>query len=258
MPLPDGIDWITGASSGIGRTLALKLAAEGRRVVVSARREEALAELAAEAEGQPGSLIPLPLDITDGPAVEQTVKRIESEIGPLACAVLNAGSHKPVSALSLDPEDFRALAELNLLGTVNCLAAASRPMLDRGRGKIAVVASVAGYFGLPTSAAYGMTKAGLINLVQALEPEFAAAGLKLQLVNPGFVKTPLTDRNRFPMPFLLPVDKAAARLLRGLEGNSFEIAFPWRLAALLRLLRALPMSWALTLTGRLRPKPDRG
>lgn len=254
MPLPEGIDWITGASSGIGRALALKLAGEGRKVVASARDEEALKELAREAEGLSGSIIPLPLDITDGAAVEAAVARIEEEIGPLALAVLNAGTHKPVSAKTLALEDFRMLVEINLMGTVACLIAAAGPMRARGRGQIAVVASVAGYFGLPSSSAYGMTKAGLINMTQALQPEMAAAGLTLQLVNPGFVKTPLTDQNRFPMPFIMPVERAADRLYAGLTSGRFEIVFPRRLAAILRLLRALPMRWALGITKRLQPK----
>ncbi|GAB5470260.1 MAG: SDR family NAD(P)-dependent oxidoreductase [Rhodospirillales bacterium] len=253
MPLPDGIDWITGASSGIGRALALKMAAAGRSVVISARSAEALDRVAAEAEGLPGHLIALPLDVTDAEAVKAAVAEIEADHGPLALAVLNAGTHKPLSATNLDPADFRALAELNLFATVSCLAAALAPMRTRGRGQIAVVASVAGYFGLPTSSAYGMTKAGLINMTQALQPELAAMGITLQLVNPGFVRTPLTDRNRFPMPFLMEPDKAAERFLRGLESGRFEIVFPWRLAAILRLLRALPMSWALAVTKRMKP-----
>ncbi len=251
MPLPAGIDWVTGASSGIGRALALELAARGRSVAVSARREDKLDELVEEGKSLSGRIVPFPLDITDPDAVARTVRRIEQDLGPLATAVLNAGLHMPTKARALSLEDTRTLVELNLLGTLSCLKAALEPMATRERGQIAVVASVAGYFGLPSAAGYGMTKAGLINMTQALQPELAAMGVKLQLVNPGFVKTPLTDRNRFPMPFLMPVEKAAEGLLRGLESDRFEIVFPWRMAALMRLLRALPMGLALKLTRRL-------
>ena len=215
MELPPGIDWITGASSGIGRGLALRLAREGRVVAASARRAGELAALAAEASGLPGRIVPLPLDVTDAAACRAAVARIERELGPLALVVLNAGSHRPVAAASLDPADFRALVELNVMGTVNALAAALPPMLARRRGQVAIVASLAGYRGLPSSAAYGLTKAGLINMTEALQPELRAQGIKLQLVNPGFVKTPLTDRNRFPMPFLMPLDRAVAAFRRG-------------------------------------------
>ncbi|MEO1190794.1 MAG: SDR family NAD(P)-dependent oxidoreductase [Pseudomonadota bacterium] len=253
MALPQGIDWITGASSGIGKALALKMAAEGRTVVISARSEEDLKTVAVEADGLPGKVIPSPLDITDEAAVTAAVAEIEEEHGPLAVAVLNAGTHKPVLAADMTVADFELLARLNLLGTVACLIAALKPMQARGRGQIAVVASVAGYIGLPTSAAYGMTKAGLINMTQALQPDLAAKGVTLQLVNPGFVKTPLTDKNEFPMPFLMQPDKAAERFYQGLESGRFEIVFPWRLAFILKILRALPMGLMLKVTKRMQP-----
>jgi NAD(P)-dependent dehydrogenase (short-subunit alcohol dehydrogenase family) len=252
--LPSGIDWITGASSGIGRGLALRLAREGRVVVASARRTGELGALAAAAGGLPGRIVPLPLDVTDAAACRAAVERIERELGPLALVVLNAGSHRPVAAASLDPADFRALVELNVMGTVNALAAALPPMLARRRGQVAIVASLAGYRGLPSSAAYGLTKAGLINMTEALQPELRAQGIKLQLVNPGFVKTPLTDRNRFPMPFLLPLDRAVEAFRRGLGSARFEIVFPRRLAWVLGLLRHLPNRVALAATRRLLPK----
>jgi len=250
--LPPGVDWITGASSGIGRALALRLAARGRTVAVSARNA---AELQALAAGSAGRLVPLPLDVTDAAACAAAVARIERDLGPLALAVLNAGTHRPVSAASLQPEDFRALAEVNLMGTVNCLAPAVAAMRSRGAGQLALVASVAGWRGLPSAAAYGMTKAGLINLAEALQPELRAMGIKLQVVSPGFVATPLTARNRFPMPFLIPVEKAAAAFERGLRSPRFEIVFPWQMGLLMGLLRRLPNRVALAVTRRLRPAP---
>jgi len=252
--LPPGIDWITGASSGIGRGLALRLARAGRQVVVSARRAGELEALVAEAAGLPGRIVALPLDVTDAAACRAAVQRIEREQGPLALVVLNAGTHRPVSASGLDPDDFRALLELNVMGTVNALAAALPPLLARGRGQVAVVASLAGYRGLPTSAAYGLTKAGLINMTEALHPELRAQGIKLQLVNPGFVRTPLTDRNRFPMPFLMPLDAAVEAFWRGLRSARFEIVFPRRLAWIIGLLRLLPNRVALAATRRLLPR----
>ena len=150
-------------------------------------------------------------------------------------------------------EDLRKLIELNLIGTANCLEAILPVMLSRGEGQIAIVSSVAGYFGLPTSAGYGATKAGLINMAEALQPELKQAGVKLQIVNPGFVRTPLTDKNPFPMPFLMEVDDAAEAFYRGLTSNRFEIVFPRRLAWLLRLLRLLPYRLSLSMTRRLVP-----
>ncbi len=252
--LPDGIDWITGGSSGIGRALALRLARAGRQVAISARDGDALRAVAAEAAGLPGRLLPLPLDVTDAAACRAAVEQIERAHGPLALAVLNAGTHRALSAATLDLADVRALVELNLMGTVNSLAAALAPMRGRRKGQVAIVASLAGYRGLPTAAGYGMTKAGLINLAEALQPELRALGIKLQLVNPGFVRTPLTDRNPFPMPFLMEPEAAAEAFFRGLASRRFEIVFPRRLGWVLGLLRRLPNRVALAATRRLVPR----
>jgi short-subunit dehydrogenase len=182
------------------------------------------------------------------------VERIEGRIAPIALALLNAGSHRPVYADRFDAADFRELAELNLFGTVSCLAALLPRFIARRSGHIAIVASVAGYSGLPTASAYGMTKAGLINMAEALRPELSALGIKLQVVNPGFVRTPLTDRNEFPMPFLIEPEDAAAAIERGLAGGRFEIAFPRHFVLMMKLLRLLPYWLFFAVTRRLLPK----
>ena len=248
------IAWITGASSGLGEALALCMARDGWRVAVSARSAGKLARLQQAAEASSGSVHAFPLDVTDAAATLETVARIEQELGPIDQAVLNAGYHTPVRAAAIDVADFRNLVEINLMGTVNGLAPVLERMIPRGRGRVAVVASVAGYRGLPTSAAYGMTKAGLINMTEALKPELDRLGVTLQIVNPGFVRTPLTDRNPFPMPFLMEVDAAATALYRGLRSRRFEIVFPRRFAYLMKILRCLPAPIAFALTRRLVPK----
>ncbi|MGF1591631.1 MAG: SDR family NAD(P)-dependent oxidoreductase [Kiloniellaceae bacterium] len=245
-----GAVWITGASSGLGAALAGRMSRAGRTVATSARRGEALAERAAADPG-PGSLHPFALDIADAAAVTAGVAAIERALGPIGQAVLNAGTHRPVDPRALKVEDFRALVELNLMGTVNCLAAVLPAMLARRRGRIAVVASVAGYRGLPTAAAYGMTKAGLVNMAEALRVELAPLGIVVQVVNPGFVRTPLTDRNQFPMPFLMEPEAAAEAFFRGLQSDRFEIAFPRRFVLIMKLLRCLPAPLAFAVTRRM-------
>jgi len=248
-----GCAWITGASSGLGRALALRMAADGWRVAASARGAEALAELAQSAQGMNGEIHAYPLDVTQPDAVAASVAAIDRELGPIDQAVLNAGTHQPLLARDFTAKAFRSLIELNLMGTVHCLAAVLPGMIARRGGRIAVVASVAGYRGLPTSAAYGMTKAGLINMAEALKPELDGYGVRLQLVNPGFVRTPLTDKNPFPMPFLMEPEVAAEAFYRGLRSERFEIVFPRRLAYLLKLLRLLPAPLAFAVTRRLVP-----
>ena len=249
----EGFAWITGASSGLGQALARRMAADGWRVAASARNAEALAALAESAAGLPGEIQAFPLDVTDPAAVETTVAAIEAR-GPISQAVLNAGSHRPVRAEGLAAAAFRSLAELNLMGTVHGLTAVLPAMMARRGGRIAIVASLAGYRGLPTSAAYGMTKAGLINLAEALKPELDGHGIRLQIVNPGFVRTPLTDKNDFEMPFLMELEEAAEAFYRGLRSERFEIVFPWRFAALLKILRCLPYPLAFAVTRRMVPK----
>lgn len=234
------IAWITGASSGIGRTLALRLAGAGTTVAASARRADELDLLAKEASGSRGRIAPFPVDVADEAAMARTCAAIDAEIGPLDLAVFNAGTHAPVSVEAFDPAPFRRLMEINYMGVVNGIAAVLPRFIARRSGQIAVVSSVAGYRGLPQAAAYGPTKAALINLCESLKPDLDRLGVRISVINPGFIKTPLTDRNEFPMPFLMPVEAAAQRIVEGLEKGAFEITFPRRFTFLVKLARILP------------------
>jgi NAD(P)-dependent dehydrogenase (short-subunit alcohol dehydrogenase family) len=235
-----GCVWITGAGKGIGRAVALKLAARGRVVAASARTLSDLESLAAEAARLPGRIVPVPLDITDAAAAEAVVAQIEREVGPIGLAILNAGTHVPEHAEGFDLGAFRQVVDTNLGGTANCLAAVLPPLLERRKGRVALVASVAGYRGLPSAGAYGATKAALINLAESLAPELKQKGVTMTLISPGFVDTPLTRKNDFPMPFLIGADDAAERIVKGLDTNKFEIVFPRRMAFSMKLLRLLP------------------
>jgi NAD(P)-dependent dehydrogenase (short-subunit alcohol dehydrogenase family) len=249
MPLPWKTAWITGASSGIGRALALALAREGVVVAASARSQGALESLASEAAN--GRILPTPLDVTDRAAVKAAAEAaIRVFRSPPDLAVLNSGTFLPMAAADFDSARFRAQVEVNLMGTVHMLEALLPAYLAARRGHIAIVSSVAGYRGLPTSAAYGATKAALINLAESLKYDCDRASVKLQLVNPGFVKTPLTDVNDFAMPHLMPVEKAVARMIAGLQTNRFEITFPRRFTWQLKLLRLLPYRLYFAITRR--------
>jgi short-subunit dehydrogenase len=252
----DGWAWVTGAGKGLGRALALELAGRGWSVLASARTREDLESLSREAESLSGSVTPLVLDVTDREAVADALKEVEAQ-RPIALAVLNAGTHQAMAAKDFDPAVFDKLLALNVGGPVNCLAPLIAAMRGRGRGQIAVVASVAGYMGLPTAAAYGLSKAGVINLCESLRPELEREGILLQVVNPGFVRTPLTDRNEFEMPFLMEPDAAAKAFADGLESARFEIYFPKLFVRLMKLLRILPYGLALGLTRRTLPKEER-
>lgn len=254
MPLPkDHCILITGASLGLGRALALRCARAGWRVVASARGREQLESLAAEAAELSGEITPYPLDVTDAAAVAAAVQHVEAEIAPIGIAVLNAGTHRPMAAESFRAADVEGLLKLNVLGIANCLEALLPRMIARRQGRLALVASVAGYAGLPTAAGYGASKAAVINMAESLKPELDRLGVVLQVVNPGFVQTPLTDKNDFPMPFLMPADAAAEAFFRGLESQRFEIVFPRRFVYLMKLLRMLPYRLFFALTRRTVP-----
>jgi len=232
------VAWVTGASSGIGKSLALRLALDGWTVAVSARNSVELDTLARSLENKIHSF---PLDVTDREAAENTVRDIETRLGPISLAVFGAGTYRRDSLSTFDAAAIGEMVGLNIMGTVT----------TRRSGRIAVMASVAGYTGLPGAAGYGATKAALINLCEALYPELERQGVQMTIINPGFVDTPLTRQNDFPMPFLISSESAAEYIMRGLERGKFEIAFPWRMKVVLKLLKALPPSLRFALTRRM-------
>ncbi len=236
----DGIAWITGASSGIGRAVALELVRRGWRVAATARNVEQLDSLKAEAAALGGEVFVRPGDITDRTGMAALIAEIQREDGPVALAMLNAGGFFPNEKGEFIGDNFRHTMALNADGTLNCLEPLLPAMKGRGRGQIAVVSSVAGYAGLPTAASYCMAKSGLIALCESLRMSLARLGITIQIICPGYVRTPLSDRASGPKPFLVEVDDAARRICRGFECGGFEIAFPRRMVWLLKAARLLP------------------
>jgi NADP-dependent 3-hydroxy acid dehydrogenase YdfG len=234
----DGSAWITGASGGIGRATALALAAEGWTVYATARNADALEAIASSVTGV-GRIVPLPADVTDADAMRRAVARITAD-GPLALAILNAGVYTPMRAQTFRADTARTMFDVNLGGVANGLEPLLAYMIGRGRGHIAITASVAGYRGLPDATAYSATKAGLIAMAESLAMDLVDLGVRISVINPGFVETEATAVNEFPMPFLMSPEQAAARIVAGLKRPGFEIAFPRRFALLLRLIGMLP------------------
>lgn len=250
-----GVAWITGASKGIGRALALALVAKGWVVVASARNGAELAALAAGNRG-PGRIVPAPLDVTDPQAARKVVTAAIAAVGQIDLAILNAGLHIPTRVVGFDREEVATLMNTNFLGTVNCYAAVLPELLERKAGEVVVMASMTGYAGLPTAAGYGATKAALISFSESLRPELAQHGISIRVVSPGFVDTPLARRNRFRMPFLISPERAAELILKRLGGRRFEIAVPRQMAVLTKLLRLLPYPLFFAITRRITPDPD--
>jgi len=233
---------VTGASSGIGAEVAQRLAAEGYRVIAIARRASELAALAGAAAAKGHTIIGIHGDVTDRAAMQAMLEDVEQKYGPVALAFLNVGTYFPDSENDIGGDGFRKTFDVNVNGAINLIGPLVRVMKLRGRGQIAVNGSVAGYGGLPRSIAYSASKAALIAMCEALKFDFDKIGITIQLVSPGFVKTPLTDKNAFPMPFLIPVEEAGQRITDGFRTGGFEIAFPRRFALILKALNMLPYS----------------
>lgn len=245
--------WVTGATSGIGRAVALKLVEDGWDIAASSRREDELLKLVTSA---PQHVRSYPLDVTDLDTVKNTVQKIETEMGEISLVFLCAGTYTRDSAMSFDSKLFKQMTDVNLVGTAHCLESVMPKMIKRRRGHIAVVSSVAGYRGLPGGAFYGATKAALTNMCEALYPELESNGVRLSLVSPGFVDTPLTKKNDFPMPFIVPVEEAADAIVNGLKSKRFETVFPLKMAVAMKLLRILPNTLLFAITRRLLRKQD--
>jgi short-subunit dehydrogenase len=228
--------WITGASTGIGQALAVALAKRGVKVAASARSTDKLAELV---HAHPG-IAPLPLDVTDAAATAEAVSIVSRTLGPIDLAVLNAGNWEAMSARNYSAAKAARSMAVNYQGVANGVAALLPGMIERGQGHIAMVASVAGYRGLGPTAAYGPSKAAVINLAETLRNDLVARGIAVSVINPGYVDTPMTRVNKFPMPYMISAEDAARRIIRGLEKGKFEIAFPWQLMALMKLGRLMP------------------
>ncbi len=240
--------WLTGASSGIGEALVPELVRRGARVAISARTTGALEAIAA---GFPdGQVVAMPVDVTDRAAVAAMAAHLEAVWGGVDLAIFNAGTHRPVSATDLDAGDFEMLMRVNYLSVIYGIEAVLPGMLARGQGHIAGVASLAGYRALPTAAAYGASKAALILALDAMRFDLAPRGIDVTVVNPGFVRTPLTDRNTFHMPMRIDATAAARLIANGLERRAREIHFPARFSWLMKTLRVLPYPLYAALVGR--------
>jgi len=242
-PLPawhDARVWVIGASYGIGAAVARALLARGAHVALSARSADKLRDVAGDPAAARGAALIEPLDFTDAAAVAAAWHRVHAAFRRIDLVLIVAGTHSEVRAWELTDAESRALMEVNLHGPIGTVAAIVPGLLAQGRGAIGIVASLAGYRGLPKALVYGASKAALINFAETLYLDLRSRNLGVFLINPGFVKTPLTDRNEFRMPHLISAEDAADEIIHGLERREFEIHFPKAFSRQLRFLRHLP------------------
>jgi len=228
--------WITGASSGIGKAVAEKFAAEGWMVAASARRQEILNKMA-----ENPNIFAYPLDVTQKDDVTKTFNNIIEDFKNVDICLFCSGTYDPKLEQEINIEQNKFVMETNYFGVLNCIKAVETYFKNKKSGQISIVSSVAAYRGLPNSSGYGPSKAALTNLTESIYFDFKKHNVKISLVSPGFIKTPLTDKNEFPMPFIRSPEFAADKIFQGLtKKNIFEVHFPLGLTLTLKFLRILP------------------
>ena len=229
--------WISGASSGIGKALALKFANEGWQVAASARRENLLNEISELNE----NISSFPLDVTNKDDCKETFELIKNKYQNIDICFFSTGTWDPKKEKEIDVDQIKKVMEVNFFGTLNCIKAVEKYFREKNSGHISIVSSIAGYRGLPNSTGYGASKAALNNFAESLYFDFGRYNVRVSLVSPGFIKTPMTDKNEFKMPFLKTAEFAADKIYKGLiNGSSFEIDFPKELTLILKFLKILP------------------
>ena len=233
---------ITGASSGIGRELALELTRRGWRVALLARRVDVLEEVAMEVAQIGGEALAIACDVTVAEEVAAAVRSAESEWRIIDLVIANAGTSSPTSAARFDLEEARRIFRVNVEGTMNLMAAVLPAMVERCSGSFYGIASLAGFRGLPGSGAYSASKAAMQALLEAARVELAPKGVHVGIINPGFIRTPMTAKNRFKMPMLMEPDRAARLMADAIESRRRVYSFPWPMRALMAVMRHLPIA----------------
>ena len=240
--------WITGGSTGIGKALALKFANEGWNVAISARRENLLKEIA----DTNANISSFPLDVTDKTKCKQGFGEIKNKFENIDICFFSTGTWNPKKEKDIDVEQIEDVFKINFFGTLNSIKAVEEYFKNKKGGKIAIVSSIAGYRGLPNSTGYGPSKSALNNLAESLYFDFGRSNVRVCLVSPGFIKTPMTDKNDFKMPFLKTAEYAADKIYDGLVNkNIFEIHFPKSLTLILKFLSFLPSKLYFSLIGKM-------
>ena len=228
--------WITGASSGIGKALAEKFAAEGWKVAASARRKEILDKMSGHE-----NIFSYPLDVTNQDQIKNSFEEIIKDFNGLNLCVFSSGTYDPKLEQEINIEQNKFVMETNFFGVLYCIKTVESYFKNKKDGHISIVSSIAAYRGLPNSSGYGPSKAALTNLTESLYFDFKKYNVRISLVSPGFIKTPLTDKNEFPMPFIKSPEFAAEKMFNGLtKSKAFEIHFPKALTILLKIFRILP------------------
>lgn len=241
------MDWsnrvvlITGASSGIGRALAVELARRGARLGLVARRAEVLNEILSELNSANSArAVAIPADVQDAQSMRQAARRLISELGAIDVLIANAGIGVTNPGTEFDAAKFASVIDVNVIGAANSVAAVLPEMVQRGSGQLVAISSLAAYRGLPKSAAYCASKAGLSAMFESLRLDVAPRGISVTIIHPGFIKTPLTADRQAKLPWLMEVEDAVKKIIQAIEKRKKSYAFPWQLATIVRAGMIMP------------------
>lgn len=236
----DKVVMITGASSGIGRGLALELAARGAKLGLLARRADLLQGIVHEVDTRGAKALALPASVEDAKAVRAAADQLRAEFGQIDVLIANAGIGTTTDAAELEASEVARIFNVNVIGAASSVAAVVPEMVKRGRGQIVAISSLAAYRGLPKSASYGASKAALSAFFESLRLDLQPKGIAVTIIHPGFIKTPLTAGREAQMPFLMELDDAVQKIVRAIEKRKKSYAFPWQLASIVRLGMLMP------------------
>ncbi len=239
--------WIVGASHGIGRAVAEKYLKQGHKVAISARSSDALLEIANNSKVSKLNYMVLPLDVLDESSVKAAYQDVIKNWQKIDLFIYGSAIYRPAAINEIDTQYAKQTINVNLTAIFDFLGLIIPHMVKNQSGQIALIASSAGYVGLPRSYAYGASKAAMINLAQGLYSELSSNNIDISVVNPGFVKTRLTDKNDFTMPFIITPQKAADYIVSGLAKKKFDINFPLKFTLILRSISCLPNFLLLTI-----------
>jgi short-subunit dehydrogenase len=231
---------ITGASSGIGKGVALAVAARGASIGLLARREDLLKEIAAEVEARNAKAVFATADVRDARAVRDAADHFRKELGPIDVMIANAGIGTADHALKLIPEHAADVISINLLGAVNSVAAVIPEMVAGGQGRLVAISSLAAYRGLPKSAAYCASKAALSSYFESVRIDLRNTGVGVTIIHPGFIKTAITAGREAKMPYLMELEDGVRKIVIAIEKEKKTYAFPWQLASLVRAGMLMP------------------
>ncbi len=238
LPMSRKVFWITGGGSGIGSQLSIKLAAQGHTVIISGRTKSKLQNIAKPYK----NIIPMSGDVSKESDCKKISTQIMKKFKKIDVVMLNAATYNPGPIEKINIKEIKNVVDVNLIGVFNCLSVVLNHMKEEKMGHLVFISSPAGFTGLPGAGIYGVTKSALTFLAETLNIELKKFNIKVQVVHPGFVKTPMTDKNSFTMPFLISADNAAKRIMKKLDTNDFEIYFPKRLILIMKFLRFFPYS----------------